>query len=337
MKSNTNIYFFENDHTLIDCGMCIIIECPDNSFFIVDSGHYFQMNDNDRIYKFLRERTPENKKIIINGWLITHSHSDHTSKLLDFLKYNMKDVVIEGFYCNLVNSDANIETWGLEERGINQRLIETLDSFKDIPKNVLKTGDNFKIRNLSFDVLYTAEDAFNENITDFNDTSAVVMLEVNGNKIFIPGDASAVANKFLLNNYKGKLKCDIVQVSHHGHFGLSSELYEELNASVAIFATTRIKFFEELPRFEANRKVLELSKKHFITSDGTVKICLPLKIEKIEVLPDETFEDFMKIERLWGYSYTDEYKKELYDLFLKNGGNLKKNLLPVNYKGTLLD
>ena len=72
----TVFYAFENDHTYIDCGMCLLVQCPDNSFFVVDSGHYFQFNDNDRIHKFMRDRTPKGEKIVVNGWLITHAHTD---------------------------------------------------------------------------------------------------------------------------------------------------------------------------------------------------------------------------------------------------------------------
>ena len=58
-ECETVFYGFENDQTMIDCGMCLLIQCPDYSFFVVDSGHYFQFNDNDRIHKFMRDRTPE--------------------------------------------------------------------------------------------------------------------------------------------------------------------------------------------------------------------------------------------------------------------------------------
>ena len=37
-------------------------------------------------------------------------------------------------------------------------------------------------------------------------------------------------------------------------------------------------------------------------------------------LPDETFEDFSKINQLWGYEYTPERKAELYAKFLERGG-----------------
>ena len=104
----TVFYGFENDHTYIDCGMCLLVQCPDYSFFVVDSGHYFQFNDNDRIHKFMRDRTPRDRKIVVNGWFVSHAHSDHISKLMDFLRYNCDDVIIEGFYSNLIDPKYDI-------------------------------------------------------------------------------------------------------------------------------------------------------------------------------------------------------------------------------------
>ncbi len=336
-EGETAFYAFESDQTLIDCGMCLMVQCPDKSFFVVDSGHYFQVNDNDRIHKFMRERTPKGQKIVINGWFITHTHTDHISKLMDFIRYNCDDVIIEGFYINQLAPDYEITDWGREEQFFNENFRQMLAELKDIPKYKLHSGQRVYIRNLILDVMYTHEDAYPEKIKDFNDSSTVLMLSAEGTKIFIPGDASDIANRVILNRFEDELKCDIVQISHHGHFGLSTEVYEYLDADVAVFPVTRIKFDEEYPRYEANRRAIELADEYYITSDGTVKIPLPYKKSCIQQLPDETFEDFEKIRRLWGYEYSDEYKKELYDLFLKNGGSLDKASLPVDFKGTFLD
>ncbi len=332
----TAFYAFENDHSLIDCGMCLIIQCPDYSFFVVDSGHYLQPNDNDRLHKFMRERTPEGEKIVINGWFITHAHTDHISKLFDFVKYNCDDVIIEGFYMNLLPDNYVIDDWGREEQVANERLKILLNSL-GIPKITLKTWDKVKIRNLNIDVLYTWENAYPRKIEDFNDSSTVIMLEAEGTRIFIPGDASGIASDYLEKNYGKRLKCDIVQISHHGHFGLSENVYRLLNAPTAVFPVTRIKYDEEYLRFSANRVAVEIAKECFITSDGTVKFKLPYTVGEAEKFRDETFEDFKKIKRLWGYEYTAEYKKELFDLFIKNGGVLENYLLPVDYEGTFLD
>ncbi|MBQ7639303.1 MAG: hypothetical protein IJS90_10425 [Clostridia bacterium] len=330
--AETVFYAFENDHTLIDCGMCLMIQCPDHSFFVVDSGHYFQPNDNDRIYKFMRERTPENKKVTVCGWLITHAHTDHVSKLTDFLLYNAGDVVIEGFYQNLLPADYAVWDGNYEETETAKKLFSCLEKY-GAPVYKLHTGMRFYVRGLAFDVLSTFEDIFPEYIDDYNDSSAVVMLEAQGSRVFIPGDAAVKAGSMLEKRWGKTLKCDVAQIAHHGHTGLSSECYRLLNADTVIFPVTRVMFEAELPRKEANRTAIALSSQYFITSDGTVRVPLPYKKEKVTKLPDETTEDFAKINRLWKYEYTDEYKKYIYSTFLKNGGDPEKLMLPVSPEG----
>ena len=328
-NAETAFYGFESDQALIDCGMCLLVQCPDNSFFVVDSGHYMQFNDNDRIYKFMRERTPEGQKVVVNGWLLTHAHSDHISKFMDYLRYNCYDTVIEGVYSNLIPDTYYAHTeWTREEVMLSKKLFKMLAETK-IPTYKIHTGQRFYIRNLMFDVLGTHEDIYPNKVEDYNDSSCMVMLTAEGSKVFIPGDASVKASVELEKRYAETLKCDVVQIAHHGHRGLSVKAYEYLNADVAVFPITRIKFDEEYPRMEANRRAIELAKVYYITSDGTVKIPLPMNLDTIEVLPDETFEDFGKINRLWQYSYTDERKAELYSMFTERGGDLNSTNLPA--------
>lgn len=322
---------FENDHSLIDCGMCLLVQCPDYSFFIVDSGHYFQFNDNDRIYKLMRERTPKGQKVVVNGWLITHAHTDHVSKLMDFLKYNTEDVVIEGFYQNLVRADLYSDD-NHEESETAEKLFKVLEAYP-APIYKLHTGMRFYIRSLAFEVLSTHEDIFPDKISDYNDSSCVVMLETEGTKIFIPGDASVFASKRLEQRYDKTLKCDIVQVAHHGHTGLSKTCYEKLGARVAVFPVTQIMFDEDFKRHEADRCAVELADEHYVTSNGTVVIPLPYKHGTVTVLPDETFEDFEKIKRIWRYIYPEKYKNELYERFVANGGSLDNVVIPSSPMG----
>lgn len=332
-NGKTVFYGFESDQTLIDCGMCLLVQCPDSSFFVVDSGHYFQMNDNDRIHKFMRERTPEGEKIVVNGWFITHAHTDHIAKLIDFLKYNCDDVVIEGFYQNLIRADYPTDSDNYEEPQMAQKLFDIFDK-TDIPVYKLHTGMRFYIRNLTFDVLCTHEDIFPGHIDDYNDSSCVLMMEAEGSKVFIPGDAAVKSSNVLENRYSAKtLKCDVCQVAHHGHTGLGRHCYELLSPDAAVFPVTRIFYEAELSRHEANRFVVDNASQVFVTGDGTAVFELPYKPGAAFALPDETFEDFEKIKRLWKYEYSEERKKELYELFLANGGSAEKLLLPTSPRG----
>ena len=93
-----------------------------------------------------------------------------------------------------------------------------------------------------------------------------------------------------------------------------------VDAEVALFPVTQIKFDEELPRQEANRKSLEISKYYFIASNGTVEFPLPYKSGEFKLLPDETFESFSGVFNLWCYEYTKERKEQLYKEYLERGG-----------------
>ncbi len=327
-ECKTTFYAFENDHSLIDCGMCLLMQCSDYSFFVVDSGHYFQFNDNDRIYRFMRERTPKGKKVVVNGWFITHGHTDHVSKLIDFLNYNTGDVIIEGFYHNILAPDYPNDEWCDEEKIVASRAITAMQN-SGAPVYTLHTGERAYIRNFYFDVLNTHEDVYPGFVEDYNDSSVVIMLNVENTKIFIPGDGAVEADKILTRRFPNELKADIVQVAHHGHTGLSTEAYEKIGASVAIFAVTKIMFDGEYERREANRKAVEIADGYYITSDGTVEIPLPYSKGNVRTLPDETFEDFEKIKRIWKYEYSEEYKNELYERFIKNGGSLENQVFPA--------
>ena len=332
-KCKTTFYMLENDHTIIDCGMCLLIQCADYSFFLVDSGHYFQFNDNDRIYRFMRERTPKGQNIVVAGWLVTHTHTDHISKLMDFLKYNCEDVDIEAFYYNLLPEWYTNENWEIEERIFTEKFNNMMNNLKSVKRIKLHGGERFYIRNLTFDVLCTHEEIYPAQITDFNDTSVAVMLTAENTRIFIPGDASFRSSEVIEKRYGESLECDIVQVAHHGHNGLSTTAYEFLNAPVLLFPITRIKFDEEYPKIEANRRAIDICDEYHISSDGTIKIELPYVSGNVEKFPDETFEDFAKVKHQWGYEYTDERKRELYNIFLENGGDPDKMIMPVTYEG----
>ncbi|MBQ7956572.1 MAG: hypothetical protein IJ279_00935 [Clostridia bacterium] len=327
-------YMFENDHTYIDCGMCLITQCSDGSFFVVDSGHYLQFNDNDRIYNFMRERTPAGQKVIVSGWLVTHAHSDHISKLFDFIRYNRHDVEIEAIYSNLISNEYASEEWGVEEKGLAEKFFSLLERTTDIRKVKLHSGQRFYVRDLRFDVLCTHEDVYPQLVKEYNDSSLVVMMTVNDCRVFIPGDASGLESKILVERFGENLECDVVQVSHHGHRGLLSDCYELLKGKLALFPITQIKFDEAMPKVPANQVAIDLADEYYVSSNGTIVVPLPYKKGTVTTLPDETFEDFGKIKRMWGYDYTDEYKKEMYELYLKNGGKEESLYLPVRYSGT---
>ena len=311
------LWQFEVDHSLIDCGMCYIIQCSDYSFFIVDSAHPYSVNDDIRIYEFLRSKTPSHLPVRVAGWFFSHGHDDHIGKFMDVFRYN-KDIIIEGLYYNFVSNDHfSSDSWMESTKSFARTFIKEVNE-RDIPIYKLHSGQRFYIRDLEIDVLCTHEDVFPASLENYNDSSTVLMVRIGEDKICFPGDAGGEESAILEARYPNELKCDIMQVAHHGHFGTSALFYQMANARVALFATTQIKYDEEYPRYEANRVADALADHLFIASNGTVEFTFPLKGSKIKKYPDETFENFNGIYNLWSYDYTQQFKDNLQQLFENN-------------------
>lgn len=320
-KSATTLWQFEVDHSLIDCGMCYIIRTCSGRFFIIDSPHTYSINDCERIHDFLRERTPEGEKIHIAGWFFSHGHEDHIAQFISFLGFYMKDVIIDKVYHNIVSPDhRDGGDWMDSHRGYVNMFYNALNNHPEISVVHLHTGQSFFIDNLKFDVLCSHEDVFPNDNSNYNDSSVVIMMTAEGSKVLFPGDAGHEESYILEARYPEYLKADIVQQAHHGHFGTTDNFYRLVDASVALFPVTQIKFDEELEHWSANKVSLEIADEYYIASNGTVEIDLPYKKGGVKVFPDETFESFSGVYNLWSYEYTQEYKRKLYEEYLNRGG-----------------
>ena len=309
-KCPVRMWQFEVDHTLIDCGMCYIFQLTDYSFFVIDSAHFYSLNDDKRLYEFLKKETPEGMPVVISGWYLSHGHADHICKCLDFI-LNFSDVKIKGLYYNFVpHTHPSAECWLIADRRHTELFNTEVEKRTDIPKYKLHSGQYFYVDCLRVDVLCSHEDVFPQSLEDYNNSSIVSMMTVDGDKISFPGDASGKESLILERRFPDFLKCDIMQVSHHGHFGTSTEFYRMSDAHVALFPVTEIKFHEEYPRIEANRVACEIAEHTYIAGHGTVMFTFPLKGSEILIYPDETNESFEGIFNLWCYDYTDEFKEK---------------------------
>lgn len=313
----TTLWQYEIDHSLIDCGMCIIVRCKDGSFFVIDSAHMYSVNDDIRIVEFLKKMNG-GRKPVVAGWFFSHSHEDHIAKFLDIVEYHSGEIDIQAVYYNFPPVDhRDCGHWGECNKAMAIRFENVLAEHPEIKKYTLHSGQKFYIKNLEFTVLCTHEDVYPNTIKDYNNSSTSLMMTAEGCKVLFPGDSAVESDKVIVRRFGDYLKCDIVQVSHHGHTGTSPEFYRLANADCALFAVTQIKFDEELPRQEANRTAIALAKEYHIASNGTVEIPLPYKFGQTKRYPDETFEDFNGIFSLWAYEYTDERKEQLYKEFLE--------------------
>lgn len=315
------LWQFEVDHSLIDCGMCYIVRASNGHFFVIDSAHSYSVNDDLRLPAFLRAlnggETP-----VVEGWFFSHGHDDHIAKFLDILEHRADQVEIRAVYYNFPAPDHRDHlAWCLSSSHVAARFERVLDAHPEIRRVRLHTGQRFFVGDLQLTVLCTHEDVFPAPLTNYNDSSTALLLEAAGSRVLFPGDCAGESDRVLCGRYSAEtLRCDVLQVSHHGHFGLSPAFYRMAAAPCCLFPVTRIKFEEELPQQAANRTALALCREFYIASDGTVGIPLPYETGRVERLPDETFEDFDGIWQLWSYAYTQGYQDLLTMIYYAHGG-----------------
>ncbi len=263
------------DQNVLDGGLGMVVELADGRFIIVDGGS----NDADarEIYDYLKYAATDKDNIVIAAWFITHAHSDHYQGFVSFAKNYSTDstIKIESFMYNQCYTSEQTkyigETSDPELRAAMAKYYPSTPVYKPL------TGQKYTFSTTTIEILYTMSDFLPNTIPneadataaepkkgDGNVQSVIAMFDIVNNadkkdRLLITGDATKVACDEVTTRYKNYLKCDMVQVPHHGHGTDSTnpvqmarrqngtkELYQFTNPSIAFWATSNYKYQERL-------------------------------------------------------------------------------------------
>ncbi len=226
--------------------MMYVIKLADNSVFIMDGGGYQQFDaaQIDGFMAFLRNvtGTKEGEKIRIAAWYMSHGHPDHMAGFCLFVKKYHKELSFERIFYNFPSPNSPTEILA-DGRGTYSKLLTYIDKYvKDDNFVFIKphTGQEFKLADITVNVFYTHEDivnpttALSEVANDYNNSSAVLKITIDGKIFMLYGDVNKPAmNVILANNSDASLKCDIVQLAHHVINDLST-IYHKNKAPVVL-------------------------------------------------------------------------------------------------------
>lgn len=214
-------------------GQFLFIKLADNSLFVIDGGKTKQVDENAFI-RFAREitGTPEGEKIRIACWFITHSHTDHYQGFQKVVKNLTDQIVIERILYNFKPG--------------TEKNFDLRESYPDILYHKPHTGETIDLGSISFDVLYTQEDALDlknmtfvgKEDTQVNESSTVLRVHMDDKICMILGDIDTEAGDIIQTYYSDEeLKADVVQIAHHG-FNHLHNLYETMDAKIALYPTS---------------------------------------------------------------------------------------------------
>lgn len=224
----------------------------------------------------------------VKAWILTHPHLDHITGFISVIENGDSSLMPEKVYYNFPSLDFVERTEPSEAW--------TLRDFQKIEPKIkdraviVKDGDKFSVDELDFTVLQAYEDgnpivparATDENST-CNENSLVFMIRSPDKKVLILGDTGPLGGDRLYARHMDDLKCDIVQMAHHGHSGVGVEVYLMASPEACLWCCPEWLYNEPVKLWNERmwgtmmqRRWMDMLgvKEHYVSAFGTHKITL---------------------------------------------------------------
>lgn len=207
--------------------MSYIITTPDKKTMVIDGGTYSE-GDGLYLYNKLLEC---GKKVDL--WVITHAHDDHYGAL-GWMLNNIQnfDIEISRLYYSfpptewhnrMDPSEIDAIRWfneGVEKQGLKPY--------------TLTAGTTLLCGQLKIDVLTDGKDYKNYN--SVNDTTSVLRVHFPKNDVLFLGDLGKDKGYDVINTIPHELlRCDIVQMAHHGQNGADKAFYQVVKPKICLY------------------------------------------------------------------------------------------------------
>lgn len=248
-------------------GMSFVLTLSTGNFIIIDGGYPFNA---EGLYSFLLENTPNNQKPIITAWILSHGHEDHVGCVFSFCEEYSKDVTVNTIIANPYRSKTTVDP--LEDLLTENSLTELSNKFQTHWCRP-HLGQIFDFGGCSIQFFHT-QDETDVNCDWLNKTSLSFMVTIKNQRIFFPTDFE---DKGFAELYGEDLRCDILQVTHHGYSGGTEKEYDYMKPKIAFFPIGE-PFMEErlAPNYPhaANHYLINMVEKYFSDSGQDITINL---------------------------------------------------------------
>ena len=251
-------------------GMGYIIETEHKHFILIDGGDHAQ--DAGQILDILEDLTPA-RPVTVDLWIISHPHGDHTNALKAYAddpafraRAEVKAI------CFSAPDDAPFGG----EVGTLHRVIGALGCEEITPK----AGDTIDIDGTVVRFYFTWKDHSRfDRVTTFNDLSLIFSVTGAKKRAMFIGDSCSEGPKFVrtcFEEHPEEIKCDILQVAHHGLDGGDIPFYKMVDAQIVLVpASLGGGKFERMPETICNAKNMYAQNRAFTVIQaftGTVGI-----------------------------------------------------------------
>ncbi len=294
-------------------GMGYVITLEDGRLVVIDGGFKANPAPTDlwNLLSKTNERitgapTSAQNPVRIAAWLLTHSHSDHSTAFLSVLSSHAAEIRMDYILGNFPAPTAAYQSAGTDVMDMGRQ--EKFERYTALVPGGFKfvkvhAGQKFYLANLEIEILTTFEDLNPARIYTGNDTNTVArftMYNTNEQKeragdpvtSMWLGDANALQSRYLCATFGSYLKSDMVQLAHHGNTGCEKDLYTLVDAKVLWFPVDywRVELFAIGTKYptlrDINLHALTLPRMQYVFVSGNdndisndYNLCLPFSAE----------------------------------------------------------
>lgn len=264
MAKKVELYHLAPNSTILM--QCEIIKTRNDKIIVVDGGFYAEEHGY-YIHSAIRAilGLKENDYFEIDTWFLTHCHGDHYGEMaLQFERYSKEsNFKVNNIYFDFADENK-MDYHDIEEQSKyyewKNAFIASLDNYAKV-NNIyteaksyydylngsvinaqsIKDGLKFNIDGVEFEILQT----YHKDDHLVNGSSVVMKMNVYNEdntdieqSILFLGDSSEDSGDRLLREVPNKkLKCDIVQMAHHGNWAVKKDVYDTIGAKVKLWPT----------------------------------------------------------------------------------------------------
>ena len=256
-------------------GDCTFIELPNNETLMIDTGPYSSITNVKKYLEILGLKENED----IDYLILTHTDSDHIGSAKEIIEsYNINNVFIPKVYSKYeLENNLNFYNYKLDNSSLWNETV------KSIYKNIDKENINYNFKDIviedadsNFSLIYYSP--LEDNFSESNDYSPIIMLNYSSKKFMFVGDVSSNIEDDFLSYYSELIKSnyfdvDVLKVSHHGSKSSTTENF--LNAvkpEIAIISCGEGNLYNH-PNNETINRLTKINCKIYRTDVNSSIVC----------------------------------------------------------------
>ena len=169
----------------------------------------------------------------VDAWFISHPHDDHMGALCQILK-KPGDLKINKIYHSRFSEELMMCEEGSDIPA--REFYSLLDNAPCEVVNLTQPGLQLDLDGTNIKVLGVTNEEFHNN--SYNNSSCILRVWDRHKSIIFLGDAGVeCGNKVLNGPYRDELKCDYLQMAHHGQSGCNETFYKSVQFHACLWPT----------------------------------------------------------------------------------------------------